>query len=118
MQEDKLKLIFDKQANLQDKLYGLDNLIKNQEFINVNILAMLDELSEVLRETEWKNPNKIKYGWKKTQKFNEENFKEELVDLLHFFINLCIASGMDDNELLFRYINKNKVNHKRKESGY
>ena len=27
MQEDKLKLIFDKQANLQDKLYGLDNLI-------------------------------------------------------------------------------------------
>ena len=37
-----------------------------------------------MRETAWKNPAKIKYGWKKNQELNEENFKEEIVDLWHF----------------------------------
>jgi len=116
---DKLDQIFKKQVDLQIKLYNsLEPLIKNQEFININLLACFDELSEIMRESAWKNPNLIKFGWKKTQEFNEEKFKEEIVDLLHFFVNLCIAAGMNEEELFERYINKNKENHDRKDRGY
>ena len=117
---DKLKEIFDKQKVLQERFgnFPFKDIKHKQEFININILACLDELSETLRETQWKNPDLISCGWKKTQEFNDENFKEELIDLWHFVINLTEASGMDSNELYERFCNKNKVNHKRQDDGY
>lgn len=111
--------IYNKQLGLQKRLgYSKNELVLNQKFININILALLDELTEALRETQWKNPKVIKYGWKKTQKFNQENFKNELIDILHFFINLCIASGMEPEEIFNRYFDKNKINFKRQDVGY
>ena len=111
--------IYNKQLELQKRLgYSEKELLNNQQFINVNILALLDELSEAMRETQWKNPNFIKYGWKKTQEFNKDKFKEELIDILHFFVNLCISSGMDSKEIYQRYMGKNKENFKRQDEGY
>lgn len=111
--------IYNKQLKLQEKLgYTKKELIKNQEFININILAILDELAEAMRETTWKNPKNIKYGWKKTQKFNIGKFQEELVDILHFFINLCIASGMEPIDIYKKYMDKNLENRKRQDKGY
>jgi len=117
---DKLKELFDKQEILQTRLKNIPfkNNKHKQEFININILACLDELSESLRETCWKNPSYISCGWKTTQEFNEENFKEELIDLWHFIINLSIASGMKYNELFERFCKKNKVNHERQDKKY
>jgi len=118
-QEDKLKAIFDKQMSLQTRLgYTQSELLQNQEFININILAMLDELSEALRETQWKNPKVIKYGWKKTQEFNAPKFKDELIDMLHFFVNLCISAGLTHEMLYIRYMSKNRENFKRQDRGY
>jgi len=78
--KDKLDILFDKQLNLQKKLgeYPFKNFKHKQQFINLNTLAAIDELLEALHETSWKNPKYIKCGWKKTQNFNEEKFKEEL----------------------------------------
>ena len=117
---DKLEQIFKKQKELQQKILNkeISELLENQEFINLNILACFSELNEILSETQWKNPYKIKYGWKKTQEFKIDKYKDELIDLLHFYVNLCISAGIEPNEIYSRYMKKNKINHSRKERGY
>ncbi len=105
---DKLDAIFLKQETLQKKL-GTD--VSTQEFYTMMTLAAIDELCEALRETPWK-------PWKKQQTLNTELVKEELVDVLHFFVNLCIAVGLDSQELYQMYYKKNLVNEKRKQEGY
>lgn len=117
--KNQLRAIFQKQLLLQERLgFSKTELFHNQKFININLLAIFDELCEAMRETSWKNPLEIEYGWKKTQLFNSENFKEELIDVFHFFINLCIAAGIEPEQLLVGYLNKNKINHKRQDKGY
>ena len=103
-----LEVMFQKQEQLQAKL---KNNVRSQEFISSMTLACIDELMEALRETPWK-------PWKKQQAFNEEKFKEELIDAWHFIINLSLASGMTSNELYQRFMEKNKTNFKRQNEGY
>lgn len=105
--------MFERQEKLQERLgtmpFADDNA--RQEFINIQTLALLDEVLEALRETPWK-------PWKKTQVFAKEEFKEEFIDAFHFLINLSIASGMDSYDVYRRYCIKNKINHKRQDEGY
>ena len=61
------------------------------------------ELAEVLEESNFK-------WWKNHKPINEPALKEELVDVLHFFVSLCLRSGMDADELFERYCEKNKEN--------
>ena len=82
------------------------------------ILALHEEAVEIMRESSYKNPDYVPFGWKKEQKSNNEKFKEEIVDILHFVVNLCLVSGMDSSELHQRYLNKNKENHLRQDNGY
>ena len=68
---DKLEHIFYLQFKLQKKL-GVIKQIKNdsdkQQFINLNILAIFEEAVEIIKESAYKNPKVIKFGWKKGQK--------------------------------------------------
>ena len=105
---DNLTFLFKKQRLLQDTL---KNNINIQEYRSIMILASIDELMEMLRETPWK-------PWKKQQTFNKERFKEEYIDLIHFVINLGLAAGLSSNELIKRYKIKNKINFKRQKNGY
>ena len=118
--ENELKSLFDKQIIFQTRLENLPfkNIKDQQNFININILACLDELSEVLRETAWKNPKYIKGGWKINQELNEDKFKEEIIDLWHFVINLTLAAGMNHEELYNKFCLKNKINHERQNNKY
>lgn len=115
------KEMFQHQKNLQSKL-GTFNKIKDesmkQKFINQMLLAVHEEAVEIMRETKYKNPDCVEFGWKKTQLFNEENYKEEIVDLFHFVMNLSLAVGMEAEEFYERYCNKNKINHDRQDEGY
>ena len=43
---------------------------------------------------------------------------DEMVDSFHFFMNVLIASGMDADELFQRYLDKNKINIERQNTGY
>ena len=88
------------------------------QFINQMILALHEEAVEIMRESAYKNPDFVPFGWKKNQIFNEDLFKEELVDMLHFFVNLCLVVNMSPDELFNRYCNKNKENHTRQENNY
>ena len=111
IQLDKLERIFEKQKEFQGKADPRALEDANIEYIKDMILAAMDELTEVLRETPWK-------PWKKQQVFNREKYKEELVDLLHFFVNLCLAADITPLELYNEYMLKNEENHERQEKGY
>ncbi len=119
--DDMLREIFKKQANLQERLGNTEKIkdpILKQKFINQMILAVHEEAVEIMRESAYKNPDYVEFGWKKGQKFDEKKFKEEVADLLHFVVNLCLAVDMGADELFDRYINKNKENHKRQDANY
>lgn len=122
MSFDKLNEIFGLQYTLQEQLgvwkkIGNDPKMK-QQYINQQLLACHEEVTEIMRETAYKNPEFVPFGWKKGQEFNEENMRNEIVDLLHFVTNLAMISGMDANELYTRYCKKNGVNHERQENNY
>jgi dimeric dUTPase (all-alpha-NTP-PPase superfamily) len=89
---------------------GLDEETRT-EFIRWNVLALEDELHEALGEVGWK-------PWATSRHLNREPFKKELVDALHFFMNLMLAADIDADELLDAYQAKREVNAKRQADGY
>lgn len=103
------------QDELQQKSYGYtisEMSDKNRiEFIRWNVLALEDELHEALGETGWK-------PWQTSKHINREAFKGELVDALHFFLNLMLAGDITAEELLAGYLDKREKNAKRQEDGY
>ncbi len=105
---DKLENIFEFQNKFDTELAqrrGLEN-IPMEQWIQKETLAMLSELSELIDEVNfkwWKNPKPVDTG----------KVKDELVDILHFFVSMCLKTGMDANELYERYLSKNKENFAR-----
>lgn len=109
-----LEEIFSKQSRFQHALgYPVEVLTGNarQKYIEFNTIALIDEIMESLRETPWK-------PWKKLQQFNSVQYKEELVDALHFFVNLCLAAGFTSDELYDSYCKKMKINVERQMEKY
>ena len=118
---DKLNEMFNIQKKLQVKLRVYDK-IKNksdkQQYVNQMLLAIFEETVEVMRKTSYKNPKFVKFGWKKNQKWDNNKFKEEIIDLWHFLINLCLICGMDSDEFFKIYLSKNEENFKRQKNNY
>lgn len=112
---DKLDIIFAEQADLQKSMpTGEITAMTNEqrlEFVRWNVLALEDELHEALAETSWK-------PWATAQFFNHEEFKNELVDALHFFVNLCLTGGITSDELFDGYRQKRRRNEQRQKEGY
>jgi dimeric dUTPase (all-alpha-NTP-PPase superfamily) len=108
MDKDKLDHMFELQEEFQTSL-GLDR--QTQAYKNINFMAMSDELHEFIRCTPWKT-------WKKQQIMDHEHAKEELVDVFHFFMNLCMSVEMDAEELYIRYKAKREENFDRQKRGY
>ncbi len=112
-------MLFEKQYILQRDSFGIDPaLLEGEEFAHFmrwNILALEDELHELLAEIDWK-------PWSDTQGRGDKTStvlaKEELVDALHFFINLCLAVRMTPEELLEMYLEKRHINAERQRIGY
>lgn len=104
---DKLEQIFSMQQALNDNIQARRHLeFSREEWLQKTILATISELSEVLEETNYK-------WWKNPRPINEAALKEELVDVLHFFVSLCLRSGMDADELFRLYCDKNRENFDR-----
>jgi NTP pyrophosphatase (non-canonical NTP hydrolase) len=118
---DKLEDMFKHQADLQKRL-DVPNRVQDpkskQQYINQMILALHEEATEIMRETPYKNPELVPFGWKKGQVGDNEKFKDEIADIMHFVLNLALVSGMDAKELHERYLGKNKENFDRQERGY
>ena len=104
---DKLEKIFEMQKLFDDDIAARRNLdFTTEEWMQKEVLAMLSELSEVLDEVNFK-------WWKNKKPLDTDALRGELVDILHFFVSMCIRSGMDADELFARYIEKNKENFDR-----
>lgn len=110
-----LDLIFERQRKLQEESFGvkLDELSDEQrsQFIKDMILAATDELHEALAEVGWK-------PWATSRHINREAFVGELVDVLHFIVNLWLAVGATPEEVQDRYQQKADKNAKRQQDGY
>ena len=110
-----LAAVVERQRDLQVNSFGQDPGDLSPEdqiqFIKDMVLALEDELHEALGECGWK-------PWASSRHVNEDAFKKELIDALHFWVNLCLAVGMDADEAVERYFAKAAVNARRQEEGY
>lgn len=73
--------------------------------------AMSQEVAELTDSVPWK-------WWAKYQKFDKQNARVEVIDMLHFLISLAQVLGMSADDLYEGYVKKNEINFKRQESGY
>lgn len=104
---DKLDRIFEMQNLLDTDIRERRHLeFSQEEWMQKEVLAMISELSEVLDEVNFK-------WWKNKKPVDKEALQGELVDILHFFVSMCLHAGMDADMLHDKYMLKNKENFDR-----
>ncbi|MBQ9300004.1 MAG: dUTPase [Clostridia bacterium] len=115
---DRLDEIFRMQQALNDDIIARRHLegISDTEWIQKQTLAMLSEMAELLNEVNFK-------WWKNPKPVDAHAVKEELVDILHFFVSMCLRAGMTPQEMYEIYMEKNQENFNRqlglsKKEGY
>lgn len=89
-----------------------DNPEKLTHWAQEHLKCMCDEICEIRRELPWKywRPDQHKVVFL-------PKIKEEIIDLFHFFINLCLIFGIDSKELYLEYLHKQQVNRERIRKG-
>lgn len=111
---DKLEEIFKMQYELNKRI-GIDAAALTEEerikwTLNY-IRALQQEAAELTDSLPWK-------WWAKYQKFDIQNARVEVVDMLHFLISIAEVLGMKSEDFYQAYLKKNEINHKRQDSGY
>ena len=113
-EKDMLRQLFEKQDELNRRI-GVDcgNLDEDGQtkWVLNYCRAMSQELAELTDSVPWK-------WWAKYQEFDRQNAKVEVVDLFHFLISLALVLGMSADDVFDLYMEKNKVNHARQDTGY
>jgi len=111
---DMLAHIWEMQAALNERI-GVDTSNMSEEEQTKWILnysrAMTQELAELTDSVPWK-------WWAKYQEFDRQNAMVEIVDLFHFLVSAAQVMGMTADDVYQVYLQKNKVNHERQDSGY
>ena len=93
-QEDKLDVLFKMQKSLDEYIRVNRKLDFTQsEWVCKKAQALMVELAEVVEEAHYK-------WWKNPTDIDSDKLKEEIVDVLHFFLGMCIDSGMTSDGLL------------------
>ena len=107
LEDDRLGTIFAWQSRFQEDLVarrGLD--FDERTWIQKQALALIVELGEVLEAAQFK-------WWKNPQPWDRAHLHEELVDVLHFYVAMCLAAGMTAEDLFQGYLAKNQENFRR-----
>ncbi len=112
---DKLNELFQMQNSLNKRIgINTDEMTSEDEraeWVLNYCRAMSQELAELTDSVPWK-------WWAKYQKLDEQNARVEVVDLFHFLISLAQTLGMSADDVFEAYMQKNKVNFQRQDSGY
>lgn len=110
----KLNHIFDMQKQLNKRI-GVDTDSMNEEerikWVLNYCRALSQEIAELTDSVPWK-------WWAKYQKFDKQNAKVEVIDMFHFLISLAQVLGLSAEDVYNGYMEKNKINFARQESGY
>ena len=111
---DKLEEIFRLQEQLNLKI-GVDTAHmtdeQRQQWVLNYCRAMTQEIAELTDSVPWK-------WWAKYQKFDKQNARVEVIDLMHFLISIGQVLEMTPDDFSAAYAKKHKVNLARQDSGY
>lgn len=123
MLTDRLIELFELQHDLQTEVYGYNfqRMLPTDriQYVKDMKLALDAELQEALDETAWKpwTANRTVPNW-----VSRDAYVGEMVDVLHFFINMLLVLGDDPRDLAIevanRYLQKHDVNKQRQADGY
>jgi dimeric dUTPase (all-alpha-NTP-PPase superfamily) len=126
--EDLLKAMFEKQAELMKEYHDIEknrgaNVVEDDRFgalDNRFVQWRLKDLAYRAVEELSEATNCLKNKpWKQSEVATDRvHFYEELVDALHFFLELCITAGLDAEDLALLYLKKARVNEFRQRSNY
>jgi dimeric dUTPase (all-alpha-NTP-PPase superfamily) len=83
---------------------------ETNEWVTKYIMGLESELREIKDELKWK--------WWSAGKINVEALQMEIVDAMHFLVSAAIASGMNAEQFMEKYVAKNAVNIARQDDGY
>jgi dimeric dUTPase (all-alpha-NTP-PPase superfamily) len=111
---DKLEEIFRLQEQLNKRI-GVDTAHlteeQRQQWVLNYCRAMTQEIAELTDSVPWK-------WWAKYQKFDKQNARVEVIDLLHFLISIAQVLEMTPTDFYDAYTKKHQVNLARQDSGY
>ncbi|MEI6084566.1 MAG: dUTPase [Verrucomicrobiota bacterium] len=111
---DKLEEIFRLQEQLNKRI-GVDTTAMTDEerikWVLNYCRAMTQEIAELTDSVPWK-------WWAKYQKFDKQNAKVEVIDLMHFLISIGQVLEMTPEDFSEAYAKKHKVNLDRQAAGY
>lgn len=135
--KDTLGDIMNLQKDTQLNIYGYDfskmSLREIMFFWHANTHALIDELHEAtdaLGGIKDGSGNAIWKYWKKDySKYENMKFSDlsesdqleckfEIIDILHFFLNMATSIGMTPQEMFNMYMSKNQENRDRQKRGY
>ncbi|MBN1522358.1 MAG: dUTPase [Candidatus Aureabacteria bacterium] len=112
--EDKLQAMFEMQKKLNKRI-GVDtddmDAEEKKKWMLNYCRAMSQEIAELVDSVPWK-------WWAKYQTFDEQNIRVEIIDIFHFLISAAQVIGLTAEDVHRIYMQKNKVNFDRQESGY
>lgn len=87
--------------------------VKEKEYQTKDtVLAIMSEMSELMDWINWKHWKKAEYP------INETEIKFEIMDILHFVINLCIIWDMKPQDIYNYFMSKTEENINRQKRGY
>jgi dimeric dUTPase (all-alpha-NTP-PPase superfamily) len=109
--EDRLDEIFKLQKGLSE-IMKLDRYPKDAEGrVSALCTAIMHEAVELQRTTNWK-------WWKTPTEFNQNEAREELIDIWHFVVQASLELKLTPEDILDEYKRKNQINHDRQKNGY
>jgi dimeric dUTPase (all-alpha-NTP-PPase superfamily) len=107
LNQDRLQTIFTWQEKFNRMVRDERQLDWDQStWIQKMGLALMVELGEVMEEARYK-------WWKNPKPLDAEKLHEELVDVFHFFVSMCLDAGLDAEGLYQGYLAKNRENFAR-----
>ncbi len=126
-EEDMLSQIFRRQMDLMEKYHKIEasNGCLITPDVPVDLHSHLGQ--HRLKDFAWRITEELGEAmnclkckpWKVTPMATDvQHYKEEIADAFHFFVELCILSGISPQELFELYMKKNAVNQFRQGSGY
>jgi len=107
-----LQKLLDLQKSFGQKFCNFDNLTDEEKvkWTKEFMICMQSEMTEMLEGLPWKH-------WKQYSDFkiNLPELQYEIIDLLHFYLSICLIWGIDAKKMYRLYLSKNKQNFKRQE---
>ncbi len=107
--------IMRRQLVLQRESFGIDPVAltgkERDDYVRTMALALHVELDEALLEISWK-------PWASGTWFHREAFIMEMIDALHFWVNMILVATPNPSVVLDTYLHKAEINARRQAEGY